>query len=75
MAEFRLKPVAVVDRMLPVIDLPDARPFLVGNGPHDYLCSSCDNGLLLKIDITLPQNVIIICGKCRSAMVLDTLSP
>ena len=73
MAEFRLKPVDVVDPQLPMIELPDARPYLIGSGPHDYLCGACGNGLLLKTEVVLPQRVIIVCGKCRGPLVFDLL--
>ena len=69
--EYVLKPVAVIDKTLPVIDLPDARPFASGNGPHDYLCGTCRNVLLSKIELPKPQRVIVVCGKCRTPNLME----
>jgi len=69
--EHLLKPVSAVDSTLPVIDLPDARPFATGNGPHDYLCGKCRNVLLSKVEIQKPQRVMVVCGRCRTANLLE----
>ena len=72
MAVYRLKPVAVPDDRMPVITLPDARPFARGNGPHDYLCGTCANPLLSCVELVTPQNVVIVCGKCRTSNLIET---
>jgi hypothetical protein len=69
--EYLLKPVAGVDNTMPVIDLPDARPFATGNGPHDYLCGRCRNVLLSKVEFQKPQRVTVVCGKCRTANIME----
>ena len=66
MAEFRLRPMATLDSRMPVIDLPDERPFATGNGAHDYLCGTCGHALFLKVEIVITKDVVVICGKCRS---------
>ncbi len=66
-----LKPVAAIDRTTPVIDLPDERPFATGDGPHDYLCGRCRNVLLGKVELPKPQRVLVICGKCRTANLME----
>jgi hypothetical protein len=73
-AEYLLKTVSEVDRKTPVIDLPDARPFATGNGEHDYLCGGCRNVLLHRVELPRPQQVTMICGKCRTANMLAHLS-
>jgi hypothetical protein len=73
MAEYRLKPAATIDPRLPVIDLHDGRPFATGNGPHDYLCGACGNGLMLKLEIALPKDVLVICGTCRTPNLMAPL--
>jgi hypothetical protein len=69
--DYLLKPVVAIDKTMPVIDLPDARPFAVGNGPHDYLCGECRNVLLSKVEIPKPQRVMVVCGKCRTANLME----
>ena len=70
--QYLLKPVAAVDDTMPVIELPDARPFATGNGPHDYLCGHCRNVLMSKVELLTPQRVTMICGKCRTANLMQT---
>jgi hypothetical protein len=71
MAEFRFKKSSAIDPSWPLIDLPDARPYLRGNGPHTYSCTACGNPLLVNVEISLPQNVAIVCGKCRTTLTFD----
>ena len=67
MTEYFLKPIEKPSCRGPIIDLPDARPFATGNGPHDYLCGRCRNVLFRKIEVPRAQPVTVICGKCRGA--------
>ena len=69
--EYLLKPVTAIDDTMPVITLPDARPFATGNGPHDYLCGKCRNVLLSKVDLPRPQRVLVVCGSCRTANLME----
>lgn len=69
--DYVLMPLAAIDNSMPVIDLPDARPFATGDGPHDYLCGTCRNVLLSKVEIFEPQRVTVICGKCRTANLMQ----
>lgn len=69
--EYLFKPLVVVDRTLPVIELPDGRPFATGSGPHDYLCGRCRNVLMSKVEVPKPQRVIVVCGKCRTANLME----
>lgn len=70
MAEYLLKPVPTADDRLPTIDLRDPRPFAIGNGAHDYLCGTCGNVLLSKVDMP-SRRMTVICGKCRGANVTE----
>ena len=68
--DYLFEPVVIVDKTMPVIDLPNALPFATGNGPHNYLCGGCRNVLMSTIEMPRPQRVIIICGKCRTANIM-----
>jgi hypothetical protein len=68
---YLFRPVAFIDRTMPVIDLPDAQPFAIGNGPHDFLCGYCRNLLLSKVEMPKRQRVTMICGRCRTANLMD----
>jgi hypothetical protein len=67
--DYLLKP--VLDKTVPFIDLPNAQPFATGNGPDDYLCVKCCNVLLSKVEIPKPQCVMEVCGKCRTANLME----
>lgn len=69
--QYVLKPVAEIDDTMPIIDLPNAKPFATGNGPHDYLCGNCRNVLMGKVEIPTPQRVTVICGKCRTGNLME----
>lgn len=74
MATYVFKSVSVVDKRLPVIDLPDPRPFMTGDGPHDYCCGGCRNVLLQRVEMARPQKVTIVCGRCRGANAMDEMT-
>lgn len=68
---YLFRPVALIDRTMPVIDLPNAQPFAIGDGPHDFLCGHCRNVLLRKVEMPKRQRVTMVCGRCRTANLMD----